>query len=630
MNYRIKNSLYILLTIITVLVILGLGFYVFLQVRYDNRIYPGISINNIDLGGQTMAEAKKNLESKANELLNNDLKFTYRDRTVNIAQESFMLNIDNARPVLTIDYNQALKEAYNYGRSGQIIPDIQNRVKAFFNKKTVALPIILDQEILKPELIAKFQDMETSVVESSLTINSPESDFTYEIIEGKAGENIDYDLALNELKNNLNKLKNVTITLTSKKTEPKIIKATAPDLKNEIAKYLEVAPFSLVYTDVKASTTDKYKITKASLAGWLDLKLNDNKIQVGLNNDKIKEYLTEKIAPQVNIELKEARFEIKNGRVAAFQTGDDGLEINVEETVKNLENYFTDPKNQEVALAVTIIKNEGVKVADNTLLVKEIIGTGTSNFSGSPKNRLHNIRTGAAAVNGLLIKPGEEFSLVKAIGEVEASTGYLPELVIKENKTIPEYGGGLCQVGTTMFRAALQSGLPITSRRNHSYRVSYYEPAGMDAAIYIPQPDVRFINDTGNYILIQVRFSGSNIYFDFWGVKDDRQIKITKPVVYNIVKPAPAKIIESTDIPVGTKKCTEKAHNGADAWFNYTVTYNPGKENQEVKEKKFSSHYVPWQEVCLIGVKSLSSTSTPAVIAPVTSTTTTATTTTVN
>jgi len=253
--------------------------------------------------------------------------------------------------------------------------------------------------------------------------------------------------------------------------------------------------------------------------------------------------------------------------------------------------------------------------------IKEIIGTGHSNFAGSPKNRRHNIAVGAAAVNGLLLKPGEEFSLVKTLGEVEARTGYLPELVIKENKTIPEYGGGLCQVGTTVFRAALNSGLPITARRNHSYRVAYYEPAGMDAAVYIPNPDVRFLNDTGSYVLIQARIEGNDFYFDFWGLKDTRKITVSKPVVYNIVRPASTKIVETTDLAPGQKKCTEKAHNGADAYFDYTVVYNPGTADEKIEEKRFSSHYVPWQEVCLIGVTKLSSaivssttisTSTPA------------------
>jgi len=246
--------------------------------------------------------------------------------------------------------------------------------------------------------------------------------------------------------------------------------------------------------------------------------------------------------------------------------------------------------------------------------IEEIIGTGHSNFSGSSANRRHNIKVGASKISGLIIKPGEEFSLLKALGETDATAGYLPELVIKGNKTTLEYGGGLCQIATTMFRTALASGLPITERRNHSYRVSYYEPAGTDATIYIPNPDLKFKNDTGNNILIQTRFEGTNdIYFDFWGKSDGRVVTSTYPVIYNIVKPAPTKIIETTELPVGQKKCTESAHAGAEAYFDYTVIYNAGTENENKVETRFSSKYVPWQAVCLVGVEKLSeATSTPA------------------
>jgi vancomycin resistance protein YoaR len=188
------------------------------------------------------------------------------------------------------------------------------------------------------------------------------------------------------------------------------------------------------------------------------------------------------------------------------------------------------------------------------------------------------------------------------LGPVDGEHGYLPELVIKGNKTTPEFGGGLCQIGTTVFRSALATGLPIVERTNHSYRVSYYEPAGTDATIYDPRPDFKFLNDTGHHILIQANLGKNDIAFEFWGTLDGRKVEQTKPVIYNIKPPPEAKLIETLDLPVGTKKCTEKAHAGADAAFTYTVTYSTG----EVKTQNFVSHYRPWGEVCLIGVEKLS------------------------
>jgi vancomycin resistance protein YoaR len=247
----------------------------------------------------------------------------------------------------------------------------------------------------------------------------------------------------------------------------------------------------------------------------------------------------------------------------------------------------------------------------NNLGINEIIGTGMSNFSGSPANRRKNIKNGASKLHGLLIKPDEEFSLIEALLPVNASTGYFPELVIKGNKTTPEYGGGLCQIGTTIFRTALASGLPILERQNHSYSVSYYLENGLpgvDATIYDPKPDLRFKNDTGNYILIQSRIIGDKLYFDFWGTKDGRTATQTKPKTWGVKSPLPTKITESPDLAPGQKKCTESAHKGITASFNYIVSYTDG----HTATTTFTSVYKPWQEVCLIGASAGSS--TPAAI----------------
>ena len=153
-----------------------------------------------------------------------------------------------------------------------------------------------------------------------------------------------------------------------------------------------------------------------------------------------------------------------------------------------------------------------------------------------------------------------------------------------------------------LFRSAVDTGLQITERRNHSYRVSYYEPAGTDATIYDPAPDFKFRNDTAKHIYINAYIIGTEITFEFWGTNDGREVKVDKPSIYNIVQPPPTKLIETLDLAPGKKKCTESAHAGADAHFATTITYADGR----VREETFRSHYRPWQAVCLIGVEQLS------------------------
>lgn len=152
-----------------------------------------------------------------------------------------------------------------------------------------------------------------------------------------------------------------------------------------------------------------------------------------------------------------------------------------------------------------------------------------------------------------------------------------------------------------MFRTALNTGLPITSRQSHSYTVSYYYPIGTDATIYDPAPDMKYINDTGNYILLQTRIEGNKLIFEMWGTKDSRTVEKTEPRLYGWQSPPPKKTIETTDLAPGVVKCTERAHQGVSAEFDYKVTY----ANGDVKEETFQSKYKPWQEVCLLGVEEI-------------------------
>ena len=334
---------------------------------------------------------------------------------------------------------------------------------------------------------------------------------------------------------------------------------------------------------------------------YLNIQEEKSLVVVDFNEDKLKDYLYT-LSKEIDQEAIEALFEEKEGRVTKFQKEQEGRKIAYQ---KNIETFKTDlliqqKKELELIVYKDIPKNKLENLNDYG--IKEIVGIGESDFSGSPANRRYNIQTGANTLEGILIPPNTEFSLITTLGEIDAESGYKPELVIKDNRTIAEYGGGLCQIGTTTFRAALGSGLPITERRNHSYRVSYYEPAGTDATIYMSKPDLMFLNDTKNHIMIHTIIDGDNLLFEFWGTKDNRKVTMTDPIVSNQTAPPPTRFVETLDLAPGKKRCTEHAHYGATAMFTYTVVY----PNEEIKEVDFKSYYKPWQEVCLIGVEELS------------------------
>lgn len=264
------------------------------------------------------------------------------------------------------------------------------------------------------------------------------------------------------------------------------------------------------------------------------------------NDAAIRTYL-EDLSRKANHDPIDATFAVEDGRVTTFNTDKPGIALDIEKSMESIHAYLAEnnmsPTEKSVSLPFNTSKSSISASEINNLGIVELIGEGKSNFRGSPANRIHNIKTATQRFNGILIKPGEEFSFVKTLGDVDGEHGYLPELVIKKNKTEPEFGGGVCQVSTTVFRAAIYAGLEITARRNHAYPVSYYNPQGMDSTIYIPKPDLRFINNTPGYILIQPKISGTELIIDFYGTNDGRVIEVDGP---KIIESNPDRSIKTT------------------------------------------------------------------------------------
>jgi len=223
------------------------------------------------------------------------------------------------------------------------------------------------------------------------------------------------------------------------------------------------------------------------------------------------------LARKINKDPLDAKLKFENEKISIATPAEEGISLNVEKSSEIIKNYY----QKEIILDELGLDYEKIAPAISTeslekLGIKSLIGEGRSNFRGSPKNRIFNIEVATKRFEGIIIKPEEEFSFIKILGEVDGEHGYKEELVIKKDKTEPEFGGGICQVSTTVFRAAIYSGLKITARRNHAYPVQYYNPQGIDATVYVPSPDLRFINNTPGHILVQSEINGTELVFRFF------------------------------------------------------------------------------------------------------------------
>ncbi len=302
---------------------------------------------------------------------------------------------------------------------------------------------------------------------------------------------------------------------------------------------------------------------------------------------------------------QEALFQFKNGRVVAFQKEKEGRRLDKEKLLQVLQEKLGEASRViEIVLETQPILPLTRVDEVNNLGIKEILGKGLSYFWGSPAARVHNIVLAASRLNGLLLPAGEVFSFNQSLGLVSQATGYQQAYVIKEGRTILDDGGGVCQVSTTLFRAALAAGLLIIERHPHSYRVSYYEQGGfgpgLDATVFYPTVDLKFKNNTRHNILIQAAVDTKKgiLIFELYGTSDGRRAKLGQPKIWEQTAPPEDLYRDEPALPQGEVKQLERKAWGAKVSVDWQV-----KRREEIlEEKTFWSYYQPWQAVYLRGV----------------------------
>jgi vancomycin resistance protein YoaR len=230
--------------------------------------------------------------------------------------------------------------------------------------------------------------------------------------------------------------------------------------------------------------------------------------------------------------------------------------------------------------------------------IRELVASGSSYFKGSSLARMRNIEVATEKFEGVVIPPGGIFSFNKLVETVSAANGFEDSAIIWGDQTMIGVGGGVCQVSTTVFRAALNAGFPIVERYNHGYVVSWYGAPGMDATIYTPSVDFKFRNDTNAYLLVQPStdtINGVNT-FNFYGTKPNRQVTIGEPVITDVKEPGAPVYRVDESLSTGQKRQVEYAQRGMTVTVERTVS-----ENGQTRVDKIVSKYQPWNAVFLVG-----------------------------
>lgn len=330
----------------------------------------------------------------------------------------------------------------------------------------------------------------------------------------------------------------------------------------------------------------------AELLSMMHFEENDGELTANFDDIAFAGFVQNKLAEAFTDEVGEVKitYNQETGRASFEGNYGDGTEILFTDLLAEFNKLLiAETESNEVIINVPTHSVKGRVTTDEYLAslgVNGLYASGHTSFYGSPANRMHNIGVGLDTYNGMIIEPGEVFSFNDNLGEVDGSTGYLPELVIKPEGTIPEYGGGLCQVSTTLYRAVLNADLPVLERNPHSYAVSYYAQQlghGLDATIYPGASDLKFENTTNTPLVIESFRDGANAYFRLYGSNNDTVVSYDGPYVSRYVSPGAAINIPDGRLAPGTKKQVEKAHTGFDVLWYKTVTYADGtSEKKEI------------------------------------------------
>ncbi len=534
------------------------------------------SASNTKILGQDYSYLNRDqIISKLNQdfVLPENINLSYQDKNFSISTASISASIDTNKIASTVLYRRLDEGLFNY-------------VKYFFNHKEFVLSLNYDSEALNQSVENIASQIDQPFVPTEISLENKKISTT----SGSLGLSLNQDNLKDQIINNLsyaNFSETITIPIESIGTIP------SPD---QITKTINRAQKILDKTLTLTTPSSDILVDSQTIISWLDFF-------DGFQTEKISQY-AQNLSDSLKTEPVDAVFKFENGQVLEFQPAKDGVSVDPDQlsqdiiaSLNELENSDQKDLKKEISYQTAQPKLNNADV--NNLGIQELLGSGTSTFKHSSSTRNINISKGASIVNRILVAPGDTFSFVKSLGEVTLEAGYAKAYIIRQGKTELDVGGGVCQVSTTLFRAMLNAGLDITERKAHAYRVSYYEEdskPGFDATVFIPSPDLKFVNDTGHYVLIQniLDMDNRRLTYEIYGTSDGRQTTIDNYRQWDYAPAPPDVWIDDPTLPAGKVIQDEHAIPGLKTAFDWKVT---DKDGNILHQKTFQSNFAAWAAV---------------------------------
>lgn len=576
----------VLLLLLILMIAVGL-----FQFRYQNRIVPGVSAYGVPLADMTPDEARAALDAAFN--YDESTVFTFRDG------DAFW-QLTAADLGVAFDAEATVAEAYAAGHSGNLVFDVMDQALVWLNGHHVAPTVRYDQNVAVQNLMSIAGELNRPPLDATLTIEGT----TVSTTPSQTGRMVDILATLNRLNDTIARLGAGTeVPLVIHETPPRIVDAEAAAEK---ARAALSSPVTLIAQDTDGSALGPWTASVDQIARILSPVLVDNGqgeyvYDVSLNMTVFGGFL-ETLAPGLIRSAQNARFQFNEaaGTLQVIQPGVAGRTLNIADTLARMEAAVFQAGNRTAMMAFDYTNptyHDHIVAAD--LGITELVSEATTYYGGSTQPRRDNIAQAASRFNGIIIGPGEEFSFNEWVGDISPEAGFVSGKIIAGGRTIDGVGGGVCQVSTTAFQAAFYAGFPVLERYAHGYDVGYYrdgEGIGMDAAIYTPDLDFRFLNDTPHHLLIETSvFPGNNaLQFRFYSTNPGRRVVKQGPVVTNVRPPAATQYEVNPEFSPGQSLQVDWAAEGKDVSVTRLILDSAGNE---IRRDLFVSNYQPWGAV---------------------------------
>lgn len=552
-----------------------------------DRAMPGVSIRGMPVGGLSREEIRTALASRY-------APFTETPLTLMFEGRSWQPSLDDLG--VQFDLDQVASAALGVGRTGNPLRRIEELWELRQNGGVD----------IAPRLRVDAAQVQQYLIGLAAEIDRPPRDAALSIAAGKVlptaarpGRQLLTDATVIDILRALQSLEPQTVTLRTRILEPTLadedIAAAVVDAELLLSRPLELR-----------QGERRWIWEPDRIAEMLTISVTDGRMFVDIDQARLQRAV-DRLAQFVDSSSAEPRVAFRNGRLQIVEPGRDGLRLKQAEAAEAIRRALR-TQDHIVELPVETIRPQITAETLPTLGIVELVAEGKSSFAGSAAYRVTNIQAGAARMNGVLIPPGAEFSFNTQLGAVDAEHGFVQGYAVIGNRTQLEWGGGVCQVSTTVFRAAFWAGLPITERHAHPFYISWYDAfsfpdqaaPGMDATIYTGVQDLRFINDTGHWLLMEAvaDTSAQVLSVRLYGTRPDRRVAVVGPEITNIVPPpAQAVYVNDPGLPSGTVRQTDRARRGMDIRVYRVITEQGVQQTPEL----FFTRFKAWPDVFVRG-----------------------------